>query len=155
MHVYLVQHGEAKREDVDPERHLTENGVREVEKVADFLRSLDLTPAAVWHSGKARAGQTAEILARAVSRAPSERKGLAPNDPVGPIRQAIDQADGDLMIVGHLPFLGRLAAALVTSDETMDIVSFRFGCVVCLERRDQGAWTVGWLVRPDLLAGSE
>lgn len=153
MRVYLVQHGEAKPKDVDPERGLTRNGAGEVEKVADFLRSMDLTLAAVWQSGKARARQTAEILAPAVSGAPSQRDGLAPNDPVGPIRQAIEEADADLMIVGHLPFLGRLAAALVTGDEATDIVSFRFGCVVCLERGDRGTWSVSWLVRPDLLAG--
>jgi phosphohistidine phosphatase len=37
MKLYLVQHGEAKREEEDPSRSLTENGRIEVERVAGFL----------------------------------------------------------------------------------------------------------------------
>ena len=151
MRVYLVQHGEANPEEVDPERRLTEKGAAEVRKVADFLRPLDLAVDAVWHSGKARARETAGILAPALSAGPSRRDGLAPNDPVGPVQEAITEAAGDLMIVGHLPFLGKLAALLVTGDETMDVVSFQYGCVVRLERHDVGTSTVTWMLRPDLI----
>ena len=35
------------------------------------------------------------------------------------------------MIVGHLPFLGKLVALLITGSEKTEIVEFRFGCVVC------------------------
>ena len=38
MRVYLVQHGRAKSEEEDPQRRLTDKGIGEVEKVADFLR---------------------------------------------------------------------------------------------------------------------
>ena len=56
MHIYLVQHGEAKPEEIDPERRLTENGTRAVQKVADFLRkSSGLEVDTIWHSGKPRA----------------------------------------------------------------------------------------------------
>ena len=150
MRVYLVQHGEAKPEDVDPERRLTENGAGEVRKVADFLRPLNLTPDTVWHSGKPRARETAEILGAALSAQTDRRDGLAPKDPVGPLQQAITEAGGDLMIVGHLPFLGKLAALLVTGDETRDVVSFRYGCVVCLERQESDAWRLAWMLHPDL-----
>ena len=34
------------------------------------------------------------------------------------------------MIVGHLPFLGKLAALLVADNEETEIAAFRFGCVV-------------------------
>ena len=55
MHVYLVQHGEAKPAEEDPERHLTEKGLRDVRKVAEFLRPLRLPVEALWHSDKPRA----------------------------------------------------------------------------------------------------
>ena len=42
MRVYLVQHGQAKSEEEDPQRGLTDKGIGEVEKVADFLRPLEL-----------------------------------------------------------------------------------------------------------------
>jgi phosphohistidine phosphatase SixA len=38
MQIYLVQHGESKPEEIDPERRLTESGTQAVQKVADFLR---------------------------------------------------------------------------------------------------------------------
>ena len=36
MQIYLVQHGESKSEEIDPERKLTESGSRDVQKIADF-----------------------------------------------------------------------------------------------------------------------
>ena len=59
----------------------------------------------------------------------------------------------DLMIVGHLPFLGKLVALLVTGSEKNEIVEFRFGSVVCVERRDDKKWKVAWMVTPSLLQG--
>jgi phosphohistidine phosphatase len=63
MHVYLVQHGEAKSEEEDPQRRLTNKGIGEVQNVAMVLRSLKLAVDAIWHSDKARAQQTGELLA--------------------------------------------------------------------------------------------
>ena len=62
MRVYLVQHGESKSEEEDPQRRLTDKGIGEVQKVANFLRLLKLALDAVWHSGRARAQQTGELL---------------------------------------------------------------------------------------------
>lgn len=79
MRLYLVQHGEAQPENVDPQRHLTEQGQRAVQKVAEFLRPLSLSVSAIWHSGKPRAQQTAEILSRAISAGQGmvQRSGLS------------------------------------------------------------------------------
>ena len=63
MRVYLVQHGESKSEEEDPQRRLTVKGIGEVQNVADFLRPLKLAVDAIWHSDKARAQQTGELLA--------------------------------------------------------------------------------------------
>ena len=57
------------------------------------------------------------------------------------------------MIVGHLPFLGKLIALLVTGSEENEIVEFQFGSVVCIERRDDGKWKVVWMITPALLHG--
>lgn len=156
MRLYLVQHGEARPETVDPQRHLTDKGLHEVTRVAEFLRPLKLPVAAVWHSGKPRARQTAEVLAAALSAREGvvRREGLAPKDPAGPVRGAVGRAAEDLMIVGHLPSLGRLAALLVAGDESREVVAFRYGGVACLERDDGGGggdWKVAWMVTPDLL----
>jgi len=155
MRVYLVQHGESKSEEEDPQRRLTDKGISEVLNVADFLRPLKLAVDAIWHSEKARARQTGELLAgtfRARDRL-IQREGLGPKDPVATTKEALEQTSGDLMIVGHLPFLGKLVALLVTGSEKNEIVEFRFGCVVCVERRDNKKWKVGWMVTPSLLQG--
>jgi phosphohistidine phosphatase len=156
MHLYLVQHGEAKSKEDDPERPLTERGKLLVQKVARFLRPSGLKVKAVWHSGKTRAQQTAEILVSALTSDQGivARDGLAPNDPVGPVREAIEQSDGDLMVVGHLPFLSRLAASLLTGSEQNEVVSFQYGTVVALTAREDGSWAIGWMIAPGLLGAS-
>ena len=59
------------------------------------------------------------------------------------------------MLVGHLPFLTRLAALLVTGDPDRPVVQFRYSAVVCLEPMDQattqdGRFLVAWIATPDM-----
>ena len=153
MRVYLVQHGESKSEEEDPQRRLTDKGIGEVQNVANFLRPLKLAVDAIWHSGKARAQQTGEMLAEAVWARGHllQREGLGPKDHVATTREALEQTDGDLMIVGHQPFLGKIVALLVTGSEENEIVEYQVGSVVCIERRDNGKWKVAWMITPSLL----
>jgi phosphohistidine phosphatase len=155
MRVYLIQHGESKSEEKDPQRRLTDKGIGEVQTVADFLRPLKLAVDAVWHSGKARAQQTGELLAEAVGTRDGvvQREGLGPKDQVTTTKEALEQTGGDVMIVGHLPFLGKLVALLVTGSEENEIVEFQFGSVVCIERRDDRKWKLAWMITPALLHG--
>lgn len=64
MKIYLVQHGEAKSEQEDPERGLTEKGIEDLKRAGQFLQKLDLKVNKIFHSGKKRALQTAEILSK-------------------------------------------------------------------------------------------
>jgi phosphohistidine phosphatase len=155
MRVYLIQHGEAKSKEEDPERPLTDKGRADVRKMAGFLRPLHLRVRAVWHSGKARAAQTAEELASAVASEEGvvRRDGLSPLDDVGGVCDEVRRSEGDLMIVGHLPFLSRLAAALLTGRESPEPVAFRNSGVVCLQRAAAGAFQLAWIITPDMLAG--
>jgi len=155
MQIYLVQHGESQPEEIDPERRLTENGARAVQRVADFLRtSGGLHVDAIWHSGKARAQQTAELLGpatRAGEGALMQHDGLAPKDAVEPIKRELEQGNSNVMIVGHLPFLGRLAALLLTGNADNEVVAFQLDCVVNLNRDDAGRWKLEWMIVPKLL----
>ena len=54
------------------------------------------------------------------------------------------------MLVGHLPFLDRLAGLLITGDAERFVVRFQKGGIVCLVREDE-TWAVGWVVTPDLI----
>lgn len=153
MNLYLIRHGQAKTKEQDPDRPLAESGRQGVAKTAGFLRRLALSVRAVWHSGKTRAAETAEMIAPAVTAEQGvvQRDGLTPMDDVAAIARDLADIGGDLMIVGHLPFLNRLASLLVAGDASADVVAFQNGCCVCLRRDDEGAWRVAWMIAPELL----
>ena len=153
MKLYLIQHGQAASPDVDPQRPLTEEGVRDVRKVAAFIKPLKLRVDCLWHSRKKRAVQTAEILAEVVEVKESkvERDGLAPNDDVAAVRDEIVLAEQDVMIVGHLPFVSKLASLLLTGDESAGVIAFKQGGIVALSSSDGNHWQIDWMAIPDLL----
>jgi phosphohistidine phosphatase len=153
MRLYLVQHGKAMPKEQDPERPLTPEGRAETEKMARFLTPLELNVDCLWHSGKLRARQTAEALAGALAggaRA-TARDGLAPNDNVALLRDELAVATDDTMIVGHMPFVSRLATLLLTGYESPPVVTFTNAGVVCLQRTADNRWQVEWSVTPGLL----
>ena len=58
----------------------------------------------------------------------------------------------DTLIVGHLPYLGRLASRLLASDPDRPLLTFHPGSMACLDKDAEGHWTLAWMVRPELLA---
>lgn len=152
MKLYLVQHGEAVAEAINPGRPLSDRGRTDVSHVAAMLKEAGVSVMRVLHSGKTRAEQTAEILAKvlAPSKLHEAIEGINPNDAVPPFARQIEQWSEDTLVVGHLPFMSRLVALLVTGDETKVIVAYQQGSVVCLERAPSGAWLIDWMVRPEL-----
>jgi len=153
MRLYLVQHAEAASKEVDPERPLTEEGRRDVNKVAAFIKPLNLSVDYLWHSGKKRAEQTAEVLSEAVEirKEMLAHEDLTPNDDVQAIRDEIVSAQQDIVLVGHLPFLAKLASLLLTGSESANAVAFKQGSVVCLESTEDNSWHVNWMITPELL----
>ncbi len=57
----------------------------------------------------------------------------------------------DLMLVGHLPHLSKLVSLLLTGREDIELIAFRMGGVVCLERDEEGRWRLLWALRPELV----
>jgi phosphohistidine phosphatase len=55
------------------------------------------------------------------------------------------------MIVGHLPFLGKLVSLLATGNEYTNIVAFEAGGMACLNRSDPGQWQIEWVITPPIL----
>jgi phosphohistidine phosphatase len=152
MRLYLVQHGDAVSEQSDPERPLSAAGRREVEAVARLLAGAGVHVARVVHSGKLRAQQTAELLAAVLApgMVPETMTGLNPNDPIEPVARTIAEWTSDVMLVGHLPFMGKLVARLVAGDERKPVAAFVPGTVVCLEQGETSRWAVTWMVRPEI-----
>lgn len=153
MNLYLVQHAKAASKEIDPERSLTKEGLNYINKIAAFIEPLELSIENLWHSGKKRAQQTTEILAGVINvkNEISVQDGLAPNDDVNVIRERMISAGQDLMIVGHLPFLSRLASLLLTGSESSETVAFKQGGIVCLKCEDQNQWQIEWMITPDII----
>ena len=151
MRLYLVQHGEALSKDVDPERALSDVGRADAEHLASFLAPRRLTISRVLQSGKLRAKQTAEILAGAFASelTPEETNGLNPLDEPQSLLRTIAGLQEDVLIVGHLPFLGKLVGQMLTGTDD-SFVTFEPGTLVCLERSED-RWSVAWVVPPALL----
>ena len=155
MKLYLVRHGEALAKDVDPDQSLSAAGRANVERLAAFVGWRGARAQRILHSGKARARQTAEILAEAMADAGAcvARDGLAPNDPTAPVADEFAGLQEDTVLVGHLPFMGDLAARLVVGSEDVVVAAFRPATMVCLEHGVGGGWHVAWMLRPDMLDG--
>ncbi|MCP4370477.1 MAG: phosphohistidine phosphatase SixA [Deltaproteobacteria bacterium] len=155
MKVYLVQHGVSSPEGEDPQKGLTNQAEADVEKMARFIGQMDQQYEAVFHSDKKRARQTAQILGKHLKHVLGvhETDFLGPMDDVDVWRNRILCSDGDPVLVGHLPFLNKLASRLVAEDENKQIVSFQNGGMVCLEgNSDNENFSVKWAITPDMIS---
>jgi phosphohistidine phosphatase len=151
MKIYLVQHGEAEPKSVDPARPLTARGREEVERAAAFAARLGVAVHQIRHSGKMRAEQTAESLGRALDPPGGvvAVPGMDPRDDVRPVAEALEREEQPVMLVGHLPFLARLAGRLLVGDEERTPVEFRYAGIVCLSY-EEGRWRVAWAATPEM-----
>ncbi len=151
--LYLVQHGEAVTKDQDPERPLSEQGASDCRRLGHFLSRVEVTVDGLFHSGKLRARQSAEILGSylAAQEAPQVLEGLQADSPAEPMATEMGGWQGDYLVVSHLPFLGKLVAVLVTGQEAPAPVAFQPGTVVALEASDETGWPIAWMLRPELL----
>ncbi len=125
MELILWRHAEAEESVPDFERQLTEKGERQAAKMAAFLRSRLPKRTRIIVSPALRALQTAHALTRHVETEPRIRPGAT-------ARAALEAAgwpDGDesILLVGHQPYLGEIAALLLTGRE--DSFSIRKGAV--------------------------
>jgi phosphohistidine phosphatase len=153
MRAYLVQHGKAKSAEEDPKRGLSDEGREEVTRIAEFLSGLRMTVSLIQHSGKARAEETAHLLAEAIraTSGPGRTDGLDPDSDPAIVANFLKVYDDDILLVGHLPHMERLASLLLTGNRDRQPVRFRNGGVVCLEKNADGSWSVLWVVIPELL----
>ncbi len=153
MKVYLVQHGIPKSEQEDPQRPLSLEGRAEARKMAEHLDSKGFTVKAIYHSPKLRARETAEIFAEVLRpETLEEAEGLKPLDEPGLWAEKLNKQsrEGDIMLVGHLPHLQKLASLLLVKDPERSLVAFRQAGVVCLEKTDTD-WLLRWALVPELL----
>jgi phosphohistidine phosphatase len=148
MTSYLVRHGTAAAGPDDRTRPLTPAGRAEVEATARALAARGAEVAEIRHSGLVRARETAEILGCVLTPARGIRgtPGLSPEDAPDVAAAELAVAEAPLMLVGHLPHLGRLAAALV-GGAALERIHFTPATAVGL-RRGPGGWELELIVPP-------
>lgn len=151
MALYIVQHGKSLPKDADPEQGLTEEGREEVERIAGVAKSYGVKVSEIFHSGKKRARQTAEILADALipDRGISEHSGMNPLDDAIAFSKML-LPPSNIMLVGHLPFLEKLVSYLVTGVVDRPVFRLQNGGILCMEQVEEGTWVITWALMPHI-----
>ena len=142
--IYLVHHAEAVDADVDSQRPLSSSGRAHADALARESAARGVKPAAIWHSGKLRARQTAEAFLRACNPLAefSAIRGLQPTDPPDWVKNTVTGETRDVMLVGHMPQFPRLLTLLVTDRES-PLLAFPLHGIVALERSGD-LWEEQW-----------
>ena len=152
MALYLIQHGKSLPKDQDPDQGLSDEGRAETERMANTAQKYGIAVSQIRHSVKTRARQTAEIFANALNpkQGIEEVTGIKPLDDVAEYAANIDPAD-DTMLVGHLPFMERMTAFLVTGSSEKPIFKFQNSGIVCLDKDPETqAWIILWALVPQI-----
>lgn len=150
--IYLVRHAIAEDRDAerwpdDALRPLTRDGEKKFRRAARGLREVAPTVDVVLASPYVRAWRTAEILhEEAKWPAPAREERLeAWRDPSDGL--ALTGGDGTIALVGHEPYLSRLASLVLTGDDDKVHIDFKKGGVILLE-----GTMLRWYATPKLLA---
>lgn len=118
MQLYLMQHGQALSEEVNPEQPLSRAGIATIQSSAAALKRLGLTFTAIVCSPKRRAHQSAALVAEAVRYPYSDigesdtlKPHAAPGEALAYLRELPE--NDVVLVVGHLPALTRLIQLLL------------------------------------------
>jgi phosphohistidine phosphatase len=109
VRLVLVRHAEAAPGTPDELRALTPEGRRQAKRLGDRLRSEGVEPDAVLTSPLLRARETAEGLGFGLLEA---HEALAPGATEDDVRGAVAGRGETVLVVGHQPDCGRIAATL-------------------------------------------
>lgn len=131
--LYFAQHGLAVDKADDPQRPLSDTGILQTENIARQLKNSATPVSQIFHSGKLRASQTADIFASVVSiTSVSANDHLSPNDRIEQITNSL--TIDDALYIGHLPQLDKLVSYLISGDQDQGIIKFQNSAVICLEK---------------------
>jgi phosphohistidine phosphatase len=152
MALYLIQHGKSLPKDQDPDQGLSAEGIAETQRISNAAKDYGVAVSQIRHSVKTRARQTAEIFAGALNpkQGIQEVSGIKPLDDVAEYAANIDPAE-DIMLVGHLPFMERMTAFLITESIDKPVFKFQNSGIVCLDKDPEAqAWVILWALMPNI-----
>jgi phosphohistidine phosphatase len=117
VQLYLVRHAEAADGEPDELRPLTADGRRAARELGERLASEGIRPDAVLTSPLLRARETGAELARPAGLEAEADERLAPGATADDVMAAAGGRGDTVVVVGHQPDCGRIAAALAGGEE--------------------------------------
>ena len=117
MRLYLVRHAEAAPGEPDALRPLTAQGRRHARELGKRLAAQAVRPGIVLTSPLLRARETGEEVARATGAPTEPDDRLEPGATAAGVREAIAGRGAAVVVVGHQPDCGRIAAELTGGPE--------------------------------------
>jgi phosphohistidine phosphatase len=148
MNVYLIRHGDAVSAAENAERPLSALGRQQAAHAARAIVEHDAAVLQIYHSGILRARQTAEIICQMLDLDPAPvvepYAGLLPEDDPAIVSAELDGLDHSIALVGHLPYMRRLAGLLVYGDPETAAVDFLPATVLCCSRFGE-RWKINWI----------
>lgn len=121
MHLYLMQHGAAFSDQIDPGRALSPVGQDQVRRSSLAMKTMGLALDLILCGAKKRACQTARIVAEALGHPAHLVRETEAFRPMATAQEMFacleDEARGrgSVLVAGHLPALSVLASALLSS----------------------------------------
>jgi len=117
MKVFLIRHAKAEAGEPDELRALNKRGREQARELGQRLAQDGVRPDAVLSSPLLRARQTAEAIARATDAEAEVDERLAPGATVDDLRDAVAGRGATVVVVGHQPDCGQIAAAVTGGPE--------------------------------------
>lgn len=112
MRLYLVRHAEAEPGEPDELRRLTADGRRVARELGERLAGEGVRADAILTSPMLRARETGAELGKALGADVEPDERLAPGATADDVREAVAGRGATLVVVGHQPDCGRIAAEL-------------------------------------------
>jgi phosphohistidine phosphatase len=156
VELYLLRHAHAGNPDEwtgdDSDRPLSAKGRRQAERLGRFLAELGFVPDVILTSPKARALQTAELVAGALGVRFETDNRLGGRLEIDLLSALVEDAGGNrVMVVGHDPDFSDLCASLSGAD----YLRLKKGALARIDAPmplRAAAGVLRWLVPPDLLS---
>jgi len=117
VRLFLVRHAEAAPGEPDELRPLTSGGREAARALGEQLAAHDVRPDAVLTSPLLRARETGAELARALEAPVEPDERLAPGATADSVLQLVRGRGTTVVVVGHQPDCGRIAAELTGGPE--------------------------------------
>jgi phosphohistidine phosphatase len=112
VRLVLVRHADAEPGEPDELRRLTSDGRRASRELGERLKREGMRPDAILTSPLLRARETGAELAKALEVTTEPHDRLAPGASVDDVRAAVEGRGETVVVVGHQPDCGQIAAEL-------------------------------------------